>query len=82
MKNLTDFRKTVETGVDPRLLDTPNSTQTIRFPLLSSLDKQRTTLTDITILRDSKTRARTSSVDCVAKVSKPSMILGRNGASI
>ena len=25
MKNLTDFRKTVETGVDSHLLDNPNS---------------------------------------------------------
>ena len=39
-------------------------------------------LTDITILRDSKTSASTSSVDCVAMVSKPSMIFGRNGANI
>lgn len=39
-------------------------------------------LTDITILRDSRTSASTSSVDCVAMVSKPSMTFGRNGVRI
>ena len=37
MKNLTDFRKTLETGVDPRLINNSTCTALFSFTFLSAV---------------------------------------------